>query len=164
MAKKNKKSAKVRTKAKKSGKKAKLRSKKAKKAKKVKNRRPRSGQSGPRIELAREKMNPKELRVLTVLNGGGKGERKATELSALANKCFASKGKKKANSWVRNSLRRLVRGGWVEKSDSGTYKISEKGRKRATRKGASKTKAKAKAKATSPKLVSVPQAATAAAA
>jgi hypothetical protein len=86
---------------------------------------PTSGQSGPAIILSVSDLNPKEKKVAETLNGDP--SRKPYLLSDLAVAVWPSQPKVKANSWVRNSLRRLVRGGWVERAEKGTYQITEKG-------------------------------------
>lgn len=93
-----------------------------------------TGQSGPEIDgLGLEDLNDKELKVVSTLNGKGSGAREMLSIEDLATSCFKSRGAKQANSWVRNSLRRLFCGGWLEKVDRGRYKISENGRKRMQR-------------------------------
>jgi hypothetical protein len=92
---------------------------------------PTTGQSGPRIELdpavtrkevdkldmyQRETLSDKERRVFDALKGGAK------TLTELAEVAFSSKSKKQGNSWVRNSLRRLVCARLVKRVDRGTYK------------------------------------------
>lgn len=98
---------------------------KAPKAAKAASDKPSSGQSGPTVDLNKKKINPKEQKILAALNHG-KGPQKIAELAAEA---FGNKpSQAKANSWVRNSLRRLVRGGLVEQAARGTYKLTAKGK------------------------------------
>jgi outer membrane biosynthesis protein TonB len=85
---------------------------------------PTSGQSGPPVDLAKDKLNSKESRVVAVLAG----DANPVPINALATNCFADQASSKANSWVRNSLRRLVRGKWVDKVGKGTYRLSNTGR------------------------------------
>jgi len=85
-----------------------------------------TGQSGPPLNLTGAKLNPKEKRVLAVLES----DANALPLVTLALACFPEEDAKKANSWVRNSLRRLVRGEWVARVGEGTYQITETGRRR----------------------------------
>lgn len=131
-----KKSAK-KTAAKKMAKTAKTASKKVKSAKKTAAKAPKqakkraaahpsSGQSGPSVDLVRARLNDKEVRVVTVLAG----DLNPVPINALATNCFADQAVGTANSWVRNSLRRLVRGRWVEKVGKGTYRLSDVGRGR----------------------------------
>lgn len=94
---------------------------------------PTTGQSGPEVEVKFEKLNVKELKVLAALNGEGVGTREQLTIEQLAKECFPSKSKAQSNSWVRNSLRRLFCGGWLEKMTRGLYKISESGRKKMAR-------------------------------
>jgi len=93
-------------------------------AKKKRAEQPTSGQSGPPLELIRDKLNEKESRVVSVLAG----DANPVPINALATNCFADQPASKANSWVRNSLRRLARAKWVEKVGKGTYRLSENGR------------------------------------
>jgi hypothetical protein len=87
---------------------------------------PSSGQSGPAVDLLRDRLNDKEIRVVTVLSG----DLNPVPINALATNCFADQPVTQANSWVRNSLRRLVRGKWVDKVGKGTYRLSDVGRGR----------------------------------
>lgn len=97
-------------------------SKKSNKTKPAKPVKPHSGQSGPKIDLLPfEKMNANEKLVYHALS-----RNKELTLEELAKKCFGSKPAKKANSWARNSLRRLVRSGMVKKADRGTYRVGTK--------------------------------------
>jgi hypothetical protein len=74
------------------------------------------------------KLNAKELKVLSVLADDG-GQ---LTIADLASKTFEKKeGSDRANSWVRNSLRRLWRDGLIEKVDRGTYKSTVDGKKKA---------------------------------
>jgi len=102
------------TKATKSTKKALKKPLKLKKA--AKPEKPTSGQSGPKLDLVRDDLNPKETAVLTLLRR--KGEASIADLM----KAFPNKPKAKANSWVRNSLRRLVCARLAKKVGRGTYK------------------------------------------
>ena len=79
-----------------------------------------SGQCGPPIKI--ESVNVKERKVLEKLNHGSEPQ-KISEIAL----CF--KGKAQAVSWVRNSLRRPVRGGLVKQVDRGTYTLTAKGKK-----------------------------------
>lgn len=119
---------------------------KVEKAEKKEKKTPTSGQSAPPIEdLEYAKLNSKEQKVLECVAGDNKGERKQKSLADVAEECFVAtqkRGKAQANSWVRNSLRRLVRGGWLEKVERGTYRITEKGRKRMLRLEESKKESK----------------------
>lgn len=100
--------------------------KKAPKAAKPKTDVPHSGQSGPVIEdLPFEKLNDKEKKVMDVLS-----EATTMSIADIAGAAFKSKPKAQANSWVRNSLRRLVRGSFVEKTDRGEYKATALGKRR----------------------------------
>jgi len=81
-----------------------------------------SGQSGPAIKIV--KINAKEAKVLEQLNHGSAPQ--TIEQIAV---CFKGKSKAIANSWVRNSLRRPVRGGLVKNCARGTYGLTAKGKK-----------------------------------
>ena len=93
---------------------------------------PISGQSAPSREIPFENLSPRELKLLTTLNGTGTGARKTFAISVLAMECFGGEAdsEQQANSWTRNTLRRLFIGGWVDKLARGQYKISVKTRKK----------------------------------
>lgn len=64
-------------------------------------------------------LNQKEQRVLGALQG------RVLTLSEIAAACFKSHGvssKKRGNSWVRNSLRKLRDVGLVERTNPGEYR------------------------------------------
>lgn len=95
----------------------------------VKVRRPRllpahTGQSGPFIDLTGVRLNSKEEAVLKAL----REDLSPLSLLALAMIAFPGEDIKVANSWVRNSLRRLVRGRWVARIGEGTYTVTPEGR------------------------------------
>ena len=94
---------------------------------------PKSGQSAAPIELSLDGLNAKESKVVSALNGAGSGARPVLSIVEIADRCFKSQGKKRSNSWARNSLRRLVIAGLVEKVERGAYRISEPGRKKLAR-------------------------------
>lgn len=81
------------------------------------------GQSGPAIVPKR--LNAKEVRVFDYL-AKNRGE---ASISEMASGLWPKQGAAKANSWVRNSLRRLVRAGWVDRVGRGSFRISAAGRK-----------------------------------
>jgi hypothetical protein len=85
---------------------------------------PTTGQSGPPVDFSKKSLNPKEAKVLGALNHGS-GPRSIAEIAEI----WKSQGLAKANSHVRNSLRRLVRGGLVEQVERGVYKLTAKGKK-----------------------------------
>ncbi len=87
---------------------------------------PTSGQSGPSLDLAKDKLNDKEQKIVATLLG----DANPMPINALATTCFSDQTQSKANSWVRNSLRRLVRGKWVEKVGKGTYRVTDQGKAR----------------------------------
>lgn len=103
---------------------------KAAKAEKKEKRKATSGQSGPSIEaLPWSALNKKEKLVIGCFNL--KGEREVKTIEQIADEVFKGKAKnvKQANSWVRNSLRRLMRfGRWLEKVEPGKYRITLWGR------------------------------------
>lgn len=80
----------------------------------------RGGQRGSKI--ASLTPNPNEAAVFTQLNRANE----PWSLSELAAKAFPNVEPQTANSWVRNSLRRLVRAEWVEKVGDGTYRTNQK--------------------------------------
>jgi hypothetical protein len=103
---------------------------KASKPSKVKANKPMTGQSGPRVEVDVSSLNGKEIRVLKMLNGKGKGAREILKITDLMNSMPTKTPKAQKNSWVRNSLRRLVTGAYVEKIERGSYRITDSGRRR----------------------------------
>ncbi len=123
--------AKTKKKAKKVAKKAAAKKTKtvAKKASAKKETTASSGQSGPPItDLSVDKLNDKEMKVMSVFSL--KGERESLTITQLAKGAWPTNTQGKSNSWTRNSLRRLVRGGFIEKLKRGLYRISIKGRNR----------------------------------
>lgn len=76
-----------------------------------------------------DKLNAKETRVLSVFLRRGRPTPKT--INDLAKECWG-RGRgmtfERATSWVRNSLRRLVRLSVLEQVDTGTYQITELGR------------------------------------
>jgi hypothetical protein len=91
---------------------------------------PASGQSGAKIEgLGTEEcaLNDKEAELL-VKGFGTTGHRTEQTIETLATAVWPNKKAKQANSWVRNSMRRLVRGGLVSKENRGHYLQTEEGR------------------------------------
>jgi hypothetical protein len=82
------------------------------------------------MELTPDMVTNNEIKVAKALNGKGQGTRVKMTLQEIANKTGWKKslGVKKSNSTVRNSIRRLVRGGWAEWVDRGVYRISQSGR------------------------------------
>jgi hypothetical protein len=95
----------------------------------AKKNKPTSGQSGAPLELELSDLNPKERRVLMVLNGEGTGKRIEMGIPELADTCWKHKSKFQANSWTRNSLRRLVRATLTDKLKRGMYRISDSARR-----------------------------------
>jgi len=81
-----------------------------------------SGQSGKPLQLEAADLNPKEVIVLGTLSGGD-----PRTLKAMA-EVFEGVPSRQANSWVRNALRRLVRGSLVEKVGKGTYRATDGGK------------------------------------
>lgn len=76
------------------------------------------GQSGKRIAIAPKELNHKEKRVWLFLSD----KKKSCTLDEIAELFKRQAKREKAQSWVRNSLRRLVRGGFVTRgavSDDG---------------------------------------------
>lgn len=95
-----------------------------------------TGQTGPEIDIEFKKLNSKEKKVLHVLDPGQDGPRLVLKIAEIADKAFSHGTKEQRNSFVRNSMRRLVRGGWVEhakETGDGTYRVTERGRKRLVR-------------------------------
>jgi hypothetical protein len=84
---------------------------------------PTTGQSGTPIDLEWSAMNGDEQLVAQKLYEGTG----AQTIGDLAAKGF---GKENPKLRVRNSMRRLVRGGWVEWAGRGKYKLTATGRRR----------------------------------
>jgi hypothetical protein len=93
-----------------------------------------TGQSGPVIEnLTFDDLNNKERLLVGAFEL--KGEREIRTIEQLADEVFKGKAKnlKQANSWARNSLRRLMRSGkWLEKVEPGKYRLTVWARKTLT--------------------------------
>lgn len=102
-----------------------------------------SGQSGPPMEKELSDLNQKEIRVLMFANGEGSGKRPEVTITEMAEGCWKSKSKAVSNSWTRNSLRRLVRTGMIEKLERGLYQISVSARKQINAKHAEQAAKKA---------------------
>lgn len=69
-------------------------------------------------------LNAKERVVAAILAS----DMNPAPLNALALLCFPNEPSRRANSWVRNSLRKLVRSQWVERVARGTYRVTDAGR------------------------------------
>lgn len=97
---------------------------------------PSTGQSREEFTLKLEELSDKEAKVIKALNGTGKGVREVRAVPELA------KTTKLTLLQVRNSIRRLVPSGWVERVDEiltdegetkavrGHYRLAEGGRRR----------------------------------
>lgn len=77
----------------------------------------RRGQDGPRIDLSPSDLNNKERKVFDAMGAPG---RRVT-IAELADVFSRSNVKSRRTSWVRNSLRRLVRGRLVRRVEEGVY-------------------------------------------
>lgn len=84
----------------------------------------RRGQSGEPIELTFDMLNDNELAVMKTL-GGAPEPMKIAEIM-LANQ-WQIPDKAKGNSRVRNSLRKLMRGSWIQRTDAG-FQTTDLGR------------------------------------
>lgn len=87
---------------------------------------PTTGQSAPERKISWEDLSADEQTVIKLLNDKGEGKRVARSVEYLAD-AFGGDNPKLT---VRNSLRRPVPSGWVDREGRGLYSISEKGRKR----------------------------------
>jgi hypothetical protein len=87
---------------------------------------PSSGQSGPALKLKGADVNKTERKVLGVF--AGKGRPSAKTIGQMAEGAFPTLKVAQANSWTRNSLRRLVRAGFLTKLERGRYVITAAGR------------------------------------
>lgn len=88
---------------------------------------PVSGQSGPALKLTYERLNSKEVKLLSWLSSR-KGPTTSHTIEALAAEVFTAEKLSRANSWVRNCLRRLVRAKLILKTKPGSYRIGSAGR------------------------------------
>jgi hypothetical protein len=84
------------------------------------------GQNGTELTLKADDLNPNEKKVIGAFNKDGVRESKT--LAAIAASAYPTRKRAQANSWVRNSLRRLVRAKLVERTARGTYCLTKKGR------------------------------------
>jgi len=75
---------------------------------------------------ATTKLNSKESKVLAAFCSQGRPAPKT--ISDLAATCFPKQSDARANSWTRNSLRRLVKCAMLEGVDRGTYEVTDLGR------------------------------------
>ena len=87
---------------------------------------PHTGQSAPKYEVTLDMLNANEKTVLLAL--GTKGHVTEMTLTDLSVASFPDVQAVKANSWVRNAMRKLTCGSLVEKMGRGTYKHTETGR------------------------------------
>lgn len=90
---------------------------------------PTTGQSGTPLDIGVVDLNAKERRVLAFMAGEGSGVRATFRIEDVAAGCWKSKPKPIANSWVRNSFRRLVRAGMVYKVSRGHYRVALRARR-----------------------------------
>jgi hypothetical protein len=86
------------------------------------------GQGGPALDVAYADLNGNERRVLDLLLG----DTEPRTLANMAAAAFARLDPAQAGSWVRNALRKLVRGTWVEKVGKGEYRVTADARSRPT--------------------------------
>ncbi len=84
------------------------------------------GQNGSKLDLDLSDLNTKERRLLGAFSPTGpRGEYTIEHLSMVfGQKPVKAKTIAQAQSWVRNSLRRLVRAKLVEHVSDGTYRVS----------------------------------------
>lgn len=97
---------------------------------------PTTGQSREEFALELDALSAGEAKVIKALNGTGKGVREVLPVASIA------KASKLTALQVRNSIRRLVPSGWVERVDEiladdgevktvlGHYRLHERGRRR----------------------------------
>jgi hypothetical protein len=85
---------------------------------------PKTGQSAPKTgKVERDKLNEKEREVLTALRRSGQ----KLSIAELSERVLSQNNiKAHGTSHVRNSLRRLVREGFVKKPERGAYKAAKK--------------------------------------
>jgi len=85
---------------------------------------PTTGQSGNPIDLPWVQLNKDERKVVEHLDGGGNGSRNILNIKEIGKKASLEP------LCVRNAMRRLVRGDWVENVERGTYRVTQGGRAR----------------------------------
>jgi hypothetical protein len=85
------------------------------------------GQNGPSVKLALTDLNDKEKKILKSLAGITEQQIEPKPITEIASVAFPDADSIRANSWTRNSLRRLIRGKLVDKVERGMYRISQKG-------------------------------------
>ena len=91
---------------------------------------PTTGQSAPEREMPWDALNGDEQEIVKLLNGKG-GARAVRTISYLAEGLDDDDAPTKLR--IRNALRRVVTGGWAEAVERGTYRVTERGRKRLER-------------------------------
>lgn len=94
------------------------------------------GQNGPKLSLSWEKLTTNERRVIKSLLPSPGEHRKPMSISEIAAETGWAKrmSQAKANSWVRNQLRRLVRADYVEHAEKikdGNYILTDYGKRQA---------------------------------
>lgn len=75
------------------------------------------------------KINEKEMAILKILNGSGRGRFGSYKIADLGEKCFPDEKPATAQAWVRASLRRPVNSSWVEFVSRGEYRLNLEGRR-----------------------------------
>jgi hypothetical protein len=92
---------------------------------------PSTGQSAPPIVIHFNELTDRERKLLRYIDGDGEGLRPMVPIKDMVSVFYGAAGTKaRANSWVRNQLRDLVRGSWIVKVDRGMYQVAESARKR----------------------------------
>ena len=92
------------------------------------------GQAGPKLNLGWDRLSTNEKRVLKVMLPAPGEHRKPMSIADIVTETGWAKreGKAKANSWVRNQMRRLVRAGYVEHPEmisDGKYVLTDYGKR-----------------------------------
>jgi hypothetical protein len=109
---------------------------------------PTSGQHGKPIHIGYAELNVHEQRVVKALDAA---EGAAMRIPEIAKSCSARGGGKTVTTLqVRNAMRRLVRGSWVDSRGRGQYRLTTRGRDRyesATKSKATVTPVRAKKEA-----------------
>lgn len=94
------------------------------------------GQTGPKLDLVWGKLSKNEKHVLKIMLPEPGEHRKPMTIAEIAADTGWTKrmSKKKANSWVRNQMRRLHRAGFVEHAEKikdGNYVLTDYGKRQA---------------------------------
>jgi DNA-binding PadR family transcriptional regulator len=89
---------------------------------------PTSGQHGKPIDIDYDRLNVHEQRTVRALEAAGN----AMSIPEIAKACSKLVHKPVTTLQVRNAMRRLVRGSWVDSKSRGVYRLTSRGRAKFT--------------------------------